>query len=424
MYSQIIKKFLDNYVGTEGARYEKSCDFCADFCRKTLKQQGIKAIVTSRIKDVESLKNKLKVKESERGHGYKNIKEIIDEINDLAGVRIALYFPDDYKDVEKIISESFKIEKSKTFPIKKEVVNQNYEKVFSGYQAAHFIVRQKTENLEETQKNLLDCKIEIQVASVLMHAWAEVEHDLIYKPLNGQISIEEKQILDEINGLVLAGDLALRRLQSASTSRSKEMGIFSDEYNLRTFLNRYILNNNPSIKKYTIGRSDILFEFIKLAKLNSPDKIETYLKYVNFEDEIAEQIIVQILKQFPDFDKKYKEAIKNIKPFELHDKNSDEYYKDFADIFSNWANFQKIVYEHTKNIDNQLAPYNKSISQIQGVYSDILGSNLLEQIERVRNTRNVLAHSINRIDLQKINKASKESQEIIDRIKEKLRYIP
>jgi ppGpp synthetase/RelA/SpoT-type nucleotidyltranferase len=26
--------------------------------------------------------------------------------------------------------------------------------------------------------------VEIQVASVLMHAWAEVEHDLVYKPVD------------------------------------------------------------------------------------------------------------------------------------------------------------------------------------------------------------------------------------------------
>lgn len=52
-----------------------------------------------------------------------------------------------------------------------------------------------------------------------MHAWSEVEHDLVYKPLNGTLSEEELAILDELNGLVLAGEIALERLQIAGTAR-------------------------------------------------------------------------------------------------------------------------------------------------------------------------------------------------------------
>ena len=36
-----------------------------------------------------------------------------------------------------------------------------------------------------------------------MHAWAEVEHDLVYKPQEGVLSTEELSILDELNGLAL-----------------------------------------------------------------------------------------------------------------------------------------------------------------------------------------------------------------------------
>ncbi len=41
-----------------------------------------------------------------------------------------------------------------------------------------------------------------------MHAWSEVEHDLTYKPMQGTLSEEELSILDELNGLVLAGEIA------------------------------------------------------------------------------------------------------------------------------------------------------------------------------------------------------------------------
>ena len=52
-----------------------------------------------------------------------------------------------------------------------------------------------------------------------MHAWSEVEHDLIYKPMQGTLSEEELAILDELNGLVLTGEIALERLQAAGNER-------------------------------------------------------------------------------------------------------------------------------------------------------------------------------------------------------------
>ena len=54
-----------------------------------------------------------------------------------------------------------------------------------------------------------------------MHAWSEVEHDLIYKPMQGTLSEEELAILDELNGLVLTGEIALERLQAAGNEGSR-----------------------------------------------------------------------------------------------------------------------------------------------------------------------------------------------------------
>jgi hypothetical protein len=45
-----------------------------------------------------------------------------------------------------------------------------------------------------------------------MHAWAEIDHDLRYKPTQGVPSAEELATLDDVNGLVLTGEIALKRL--------------------------------------------------------------------------------------------------------------------------------------------------------------------------------------------------------------------
>ena len=63
-----------------------------------------------------------------------------------------------------------------------------------------------------------------------MHAWAEVEHDLVYKPYSGKLQEDELAILDEINGLVIAGEIALERLQKAITERTKRQKEIKSKY--------------------------------------------------------------------------------------------------------------------------------------------------------------------------------------------------
>jgi ppGpp synthetase/RelA/SpoT-type nucleotidyltranferase len=80
-------------------------------------------------------------------------------------------------------------------------------------------VRLRESTLNDAQKRYVAALVEIQIASVLMHAWAEVEHDLLYKPVQGRLSDDEYAILDELNGLVMTGEIALERLQKAGEAR-------------------------------------------------------------------------------------------------------------------------------------------------------------------------------------------------------------
>src|SRR5262249_30897797 len=112
-----------------------------------------------------------------------------------------------------------------------------YSKRFSGYWATHYRVQLRESSLNDAQKRYAEARIEIQVASVLMHAWAEVEHDLVYKPLQGNLSQDEYAILDELNGLVIAGEIALERLQRAGEARVASTGrLFNNHYELATYL--------------------------------------------------------------------------------------------------------------------------------------------------------------------------------------------
>ncbi|MSE13655.1 hypothetical protein GKC49_00310 [Pantoea agglomerans] len=136
----------------------------------------------------------------------------------------------------KLITSSgvfFLSRKKKNFPENKSQLSSpgEYEKIFSGYKATHYRVKMKG----ETRYSQLH-PVEIQVASVLMHAWSEVEHDLVYKPFQGNLSREEHMILDEINGLVLTGNLALERLQQAGRARTEAQSYeFKNHYDLTSY---------------------------------------------------------------------------------------------------------------------------------------------------------------------------------------------
>src|SRR5690606_3192277 len=145
-------------------------------------------IVSFRAKKPERLQDKL-LKRNEKKN-YKSISQIYDDIVDLAGIRVSLYFPSERELLDEIINEIFEVKLKKDFPDNTHI--PKYTKRFSGYWATHYRVQLKEHNLTTRYQNTL---AEIQVASVLMHAWSEVEHDLVYKPYSGELSKEELAIL-------------------------------------------------------------------------------------------------------------------------------------------------------------------------------------------------------------------------------------
>ena len=101
-----------------------------------------------------------------------------------------------------------------------------------------------------------------------MHAWSEVEHDLIYKPLQGALSDEELSILDELNGLVLTGEIALERLQSAGNERIKNKETtFTSQYDLASYLYNYLSSHfKEEDVELRMGNIELLFKLLSRLK--------------------------------------------------------------------------------------------------------------------------------------------------------------
>ncbi|WP_416443420.1 GTP pyrophosphokinase family protein [Leeuwenhoekiella sp. A16] len=277
----IIDNFITQY-NKEYDYYQKLSQIISNKIEDQLFKRGIKAIVSFRAKKPERLYDKLISRNKKKK--YQSLSEIFDDIVDLAGIRVSLYFPSERELLDEIVNEIFDVKLKKDFPNDTHVPKHN--KRFSGYWATHYRVQLKDHSLTKRYQNTL---AEVQVASVLMHAWSEVEHDLVYKPYSGDLSKEELSILDEINGLVLAGEIALERLQSAMAIRTEKSAKIDDKYELTN----YIINKFKNKENVKYGNTFLINNFLKTNKNIDTKILDEYLNLINLEDK--ESISNQLL---------------------------------------------------------------------------------------------------------------------------------
>ena len=379
----LISEFIDDYRSKIN-HYEHLAQTCACQCESALKRRGLRALVTYRAKKIDSLATKVANRAQEKA--YQTIDEIYEDIVDLAGVRIALYFPGDREEIDHFIRSHFNVDHVKDFP---EALQHPgaYQKRFLGYVGRHYRLRLKPETLAPIDRHLANYVIEVQVGSVLMHAWAEVEHDLVYKSTEGFLSQDEYAILDELNGLMHAGEIALERLQTAAKRRiNTERQPFSNHYELSSYLYdhvRKLFHRNDS-EPY-IGRTDVLFHFLKEVGLNSVPALKPILQKCDLDSKaqpLAEQIVDQILRADPDLYATYNEARIEVGRSDPYGA-PDEYVSYFSDeenlgsFMRQWIASERVIGDTLNHVLNGEANHNHPLDE-----SDI---EKLKSIHKLRN---------------------------------------
>jgi ppGpp synthetase/RelA/SpoT-type nucleotidyltranferase len=131
-----------------------------------LKKDNFKYHINNRLKDVASLSEKIERKRN-KGTVYKHLQDI----NDIVGIRIIFYTETDKKNFIKILKDDLK-----------DAMKIKRAKGPHGYSSTHVIASlgEKRSALSE-YKRFKDLKCEIQLTLILNHAWAEIEHDILYK---------------------------------------------------------------------------------------------------------------------------------------------------------------------------------------------------------------------------------------------------
>lgn len=378
------------------ARYTKEYDFYSQAARlaeemlqANLQAAGIRSIVTSRAKSIVRLEAKCRQRAERRG-GYETIDEIFEDIVDLAGVRVALYFPAESEQVDGIITRLFQlVENKKVFP---DPDRKRTGKRFAGYKAVHYRIHLREQDLSGPEKRYASARVEVQVASVLMHAWAEVDHDLVYKPLAGELSEEEHAILDQLNGLVMAGEISLERLQKSGEARvAVNDRKIANHYDLAV----HLLGRAPEITGRPIGESglgrvDLLFNFLTKLGIDTPGQLAPYIAALHGDVEVrplAEQIIDTLLTEDAD-----RYAVYNLigHPGPLKTvEDSKEADRQFGAFINRWIGLEMLITRLTaeKGIDGPFYLNSRRLAEL-----NLLNDDMLNEFDRLRRLRNNLIH--------------------------------
>ncbi len=391
----LIEDFISRYR-REYDFYDQAARLVAQSLDAALQSAGIRTIVTSRAKSPARLEDK--VRERDRTKHYASVDEIYSDIIDLAGARVALYFPAERDQVGKLVRDLFTLTADpKEFPAESKV---SYTKRFSGYWATHYRVRLRDWMLSEAQRRYVDAVVEVQVASVLMHAWAEVEHDLVYKPMQGRLSREEYAILDELNGLVMAGEIALERLQKAAEARVAAAGReFANHYELAA----YLLDKAASVLKgpapdSALGRVDLLYTLLARLDLAAPERLDRYISALSGDIEkrpLAEQIVDQLLAEDESRYRLYDEikATKDRAPWKEQERIvAPEAVEAIGLFLSKWIELERLVRQivaQRTGEETVALPTIRALGRLQ-----VCDTWTRSEIESIRRLRNNLVHGI------------------------------
>lgn len=197
-------------------------------------------ITSNRAKDVESFKDKISLRD-------KAYTDPLNEVTDLAGVRVVTHFSSDVDAIAFLIRSTFTVDEENSCDYR------DYEdpKLFD-YVSAHYIVELREMDL--SQEDLSDCaglKCEIQVRTLLQHAWASTAHERIYKSPKAPPSSLQRRFY-AMRALLEIADRELESLRDKEeTRRSKiqdslagnDLDIPLDYLSLPVYLSRKGITN-------------------------------------------------------------------------------------------------------------------------------------------------------------------------------------
>lgn len=323
--------------------YERFSREVEEIITKILETKGIPfQSVTYRVKEKTSYLNKC------RNEKYTNP---VEQIMDVSGIRIIAYTNQDVLDICKVLQEEFLIDEDNS--INKADVLET-DKV--GYLSVHYILQLNEKRLALAENEVYaKLKSEVQVRTLLQHAWAEIEHDRNYK-FAGVLPKEIKRRFHLIAGVLEMMDREFDNLSkdiaeyALTMKKSVEQGIYDLNIDSKS-LEQYVLKRfegEEGIKACYNGEivSESVVQELSKFGYKTIEDIENDLNEVGevFDGEDTYIGVLRNLMIIKDCDRYFKDA------FNFHwmatSKRDVEFWKE-----KGVSNIEKYLYMYEMHIE-------------------------------------------------------------------------
>ncbi len=267
---EVIKKYVAEQMGTYRLLSEKTQELLSSI----LSSNGIVShSITNREKDPEKLREKITIE-------TKDYDNPLNQITDLAGVRIITYFPSDMDKIVPLIEKEFKVDP-------KHSVDKRFssDPAIFGYASVHLVAQFIPERLKLPEYALFKgMKCEIQVRTILQHAWAEIEHDIIYKSTE-DIPFQLRRRFASLAGLLEIADREFESLRQEEKGvretiqnkiRKARINIPVDLDSISFYLKKY--HKEKILESH---RASLLNKLIKSMKISTIEEFDKILSQAN-----------------------------------------------------------------------------------------------------------------------------------------------
>jgi ppGpp synthetase/RelA/SpoT-type nucleotidyltranferase len=290
-------------------------------------------------------------------NGLLGSQHVEDARKDLAGIRLIFYTNTDVDRflASRLIFENFEIDQQAT-----KIHHPTKENAGTRYQAIHYVVRLKEERakLPEYAK-FKDLRCEIQIQTILNHAWSETSHDIVYKDSQrdgfGTRSMDAitKRFNDIMDKYLMPAGYEFQRVQHDYERLQQGKALFdrnaitslinaknnNERYDLLATLKDHALPNYDDIASIYGDLRESLLECAKAARTTPIEPIETpfgklegktsadvlrvilqifdFLRYVDIEDTFSALCELFQTETSADVHKQILDNVKKLSEYEL-----------------------------------------------------------------------------------------------------------
>ena len=285
-----------------GEEYDKNLPTYKEFC------VGIQSLIERLVRtykiDVHSITNRIKNKDSLlekcKKKGYKELSNF----TDIVGIRIITFVLEDVEKIRQMIKKEF------------DVDNANSEDKFTklkvdqtGYLSVHYILRLGKPRCNQSEWAEYNGYVfELQIRTLLQHAWASMSHDNMYKFNNGLPSEIERRFylaagtleLLDIEFQRLSDELVIYRNKiSQETKAGNLKNIEINAISLSEYLGKRFCNASDSrwleLEKSLYQQNSKIIDQMKLFGIN----------YIADLDNILSDEFTEILRNVLEAEKYY-----------------------------------------------------------------------------------------------------------------------